>query len=93
MHDLTHVAPRIVGAPAAGPTAVGAGPSATGAAASPRFQELLERLQRLAKSQPEPAGIDSPEQLQAALRTADDGFVAAMDLRHKLEEAFRRHLP
>lgn len=65
-------------------------PSAT--EQSPRFQELLERLQKITAQQPEVEEIESPEELQDALRTADDGFVAAMDLRRQLEEAFKRHM-
>lgn len=65
-------------------------PSAT--ESSPKFQELLERLQKITAEQPEVEEIDSPEELQSALRTADDGFVAAMDLRRQLEEAFKRHM-
>ena len=61
--------------------------------ASPRFQELLERLQRLAASQPRADEVDSPETLRQALQTADEGFVAAMDLRRQLEEAFRKQTP
>ena len=57
---------------------------------SPRFQELLERLQRLTAKQPNAEEVDSPETLQQALRTADEGFVAAMDLRKQLEDAFRK---
>lgn len=59
---------------------------------APRFQELLERLQKIASEQPQADQVDSPEGLRDALRTADDGFVAAMDLRKQLEEAFRRHM-
>lgn len=59
---------------------------------SPRFQELLERLQKITQEQPKAEAIESPEQLRDALRTADDGFVAAMDLRRQLEEAFKRHM-
>jgi len=60
--------------------------------ASPKFQELLERLQKLTSAQPEPDAVDTPETLQEALRTADDGFVAAMDLRKQLEAAFQKHM-
>ncbi|MFT4840592.1 MAG: hypothetical protein ACI8UD_000594 [Planctomycetota bacterium] len=59
---------------------------------SPRFQELLERLQKITAQQPAAEEVESPEELQEALRTADDGFVAAMDLRRQLEEAFKRHM-
>lgn len=77
--------------PALNSTAVAAQPPAR-SEVSPRFQELLERLQKIASEQPQVEDIDSPEQLQNALRTADDGFVAAMDLRRQLEEAFKRHM-
>ena len=60
---------------------------------SPRFQELLERLQKITAEQPAAEEVTSPEGLQEALRTADDGFVAAMDLRRQLEDAFKRHMP
>ncbi|MFT4512078.1 MAG: hypothetical protein ACI89X_000545 [Planctomycetota bacterium] len=59
---------------------------------SPRFQELLERLQKITAQQPVAEEVESPEELQDALRTADDGFVAAMDLRRQLEAAFKRHM-
>jgi hypothetical protein len=66
-------------------------PSAT--ERSPKFQELLERLQKITASQPAAEDVESPEDLREALRTADDGFVAAMDLRRQLEDAFKRHMP
>ena len=75
------------------PPVAGAAPAR---ADSPRFQDLLERLQRLAAEQRQAQPPDEPDdadRLQQALRTADDGFTTAMDLRHKLEEAFRKHLP
>ena len=67
-------------------------PTPSQAESSPRFQELLERLQRITAEQPPAEEVGSPEELQDALRTADDGFVAAMDLRRQLEEAFKRHM-
>ena len=72
--------------------AVGAVAGSSAADASPKFQELLERLQKLTSAQPEPDAVDTPETLQEALRTADDGFVAAMDLRKQLEAAFQKHM-
>lgn len=57
------------------------------------FQRLLESLQQLRATGREVADARSPEQLKDALRAADDGFVTAMDLRKKLEEAFRGRLP
>jgi len=86
---MSDVTPRIdatTAAPAAGAQ------TASVAEASPRFQELLERLQKLTAEQPKAEDVDTPETLQQALRTADDGFVAAMDLRRQLEAAFKKHM-
>jgi len=85
MTDVTRIDPTLTSTSAA-PQA----PSKT--ESSPRFQELLERLQKITSEQPQAEDIDNPEKLQHALRTADDGFVAAMDLRKQLEEAFQRHM-
>lgn len=65
------------------------------------FERLMDSLRRLAEARPraaapgEPAGTDTTdvESLQQALRAADDGFVTAMDLRQRLEAAFRAHRP
>lgn len=57
------------------------------------FQRLLESLQKLAAEKQRASDGGGPEQLQDALRAADDGFVTAMDLRQKLEAAFRAHRP
>lgn len=61
----------------------------------PAFRRMLERLEELqAKSD---AGEDATEDetlaFMDALKKADDDFVAAMDLRRKLEEAYRRNQP
>jgi len=64
-----------------------------GHADSPAFRALLESLERLApRTEPTPA-VDDAEGLQRAIRAADDGFRQAMDLRRRLEEAFRQRLP
>ena len=84
MSDIPRIDPAEAQAPAAPQP-----PSKT--ESSPHFQDLLERLQKITSEQPEVEDIESPEQLRDALRTADDGFVAAMDLRKQLEEAFQRH--
>lgn len=75
-------------------------PSAPPTPESPSFQRLFESLQKLAAEQrratagaSEGVGAGSTEQLQQALKAADDGFVTAMDLRHKLEAAFRAQRP
>ncbi|MFK7738711.1 MAG: hypothetical protein AB8H80_00200 [Planctomycetota bacterium] len=93
MNDLDRTqsleAPSVPGANGPAPAAPAGAPPAS---ESPRFSELLERLQRLAAEQSKPDEVQGPEGLKQALRTADDGYVAAMDLRQKLEEAFRRHM-
>ena len=86
---MSDVTPRI-DAPTAAPAA--GEQTASVAEASPRFQELLERLQKLTAEQPKAEDVDTPETLRQALRTADDGFVAAMDLRRQLEAAFKKHM-
>ncbi len=86
---MSDVTPRI-DATTAAPAA--SAQTASVAEASPRFQELLERLQKLTAEQPKAEDVDTPETLQQALRTADDGFVAAMDLRRQLEAAFKKHM-
>lgn len=69
------------------------------AADSTEFRRLLEQLENLSRP-PDTAvvgkaGAEEPEvtdadDLQDALRRAEDDFVSAMDLRRQLEEAFRR---
>lgn len=88
----TELLPRIDGV--TGPVAGAPAPAATMPEAT-TFQRLLESLQQLRTTGRAVADADaqSPEQLQDALRAADDGFVTAMDLRKKLEEAFRGRLP
>ena len=56
------------------------------------FRRLLESLEELAKEHraaplPEDAGA-----VQEAMARADEGFTLAMDLRQKLEEAFRQRM-
>ncbi len=59
---------------------------------SAEFRRLLERLESLSKNREEKVVKDT-EGLRDAMRKAEDDFVAAMDLRRKLEEAFRRSQP
>lgn len=61
--------------------------------ASPAFRILLDSLERLAQRRPEPrpAALD-PEALRSAMREAESGFQQAMDLRRRLEDAFRSRL-
>jgi hypothetical protein len=83
-HPITAgVAPLDVGrtaAPAAAPESVS-------------FQRLLESMQKLAAENRRASEGADAELLQNALRAADDGFVTAMDLRQKLEAAFRAQRP
>lgn len=51
------------------------------------FRRLLENLEGLARTPS--AKITDAEDLQHALRRADDEFVTAMDLRRRLLEAVR----
>jgi len=69
------------------------GAGATGTAASSGFQALLERLQQFATSPTETPPVADADDLQVAMRAADQSFTTAMDLRRQLEEAFRRHQP
>ena len=86
MHDLTHVTAGPVG------TLLAPGqPQAGAASASTGFQALLERLQQFAKEAPAAPPVDDPDQLRAAMQRAEQSFTTAMELRQKLEEAFRRH--
>lgn len=87
MSTITDLPLGVGGAPAAAPTTT---PAATNAE-SGQFLELLERLQRLAEQHRTTPPVENADQLQAAMRSADDGFQAAMDLRRQLEHAFRRH--
>ncbi len=87
----TDLLPRVDAAPAVAPDA-----PAKAAAQSPdgsTFQRLLESLQQLRTTGRAVADANDPAQLRDAIRAADDGFVTAMDLRKRLEEAFRNRLP
>lgn len=67
-----------------------AAPSAGRSAADPGFQALLESLQQLARRQPPAADeVDDAAALHSAIERADDDFQQVMDLRRRLEEAFR----
>jgi flagellar hook-basal body complex protein FliE len=86
MHDLTHVTAGPVGA------LLAPGEQRPGApSASTEFQALLERMQQFAQESPTAPAVDDPDQLRAAMARAEASFTTAMDLRQKLEEAFRRH--
>lgn len=71
----------------------GSAPATPAPADSLSFQRLLDSLQKLTAEQRRTGGGDGAEQLQQALKAADDGFVTAMDLRQRLEAAFRAQRP
>jgi len=57
------------------------------AGASVAFRRLLERLEGLAPATA--PDVATPDDLPGALRRAEDDYLAAMDLRRRLEEAIR----
>lgn len=91
MNDVTSM--RAVGGAATIDAATPAG-AQTGIApsGSPRFQDLIDRLQKLAAEQRDANRFEDANDLTGALQTAENGFRTAMDLRRQLEEAFQRHL-
>ncbi len=58
---------------------------------SPGFQALLERLGRHLPSARPTTPVRDADELRAAVAEADASFTTAMDLRRRLEEAFRAH--
>jgi len=83
IRPLTGVSPVDAGAPSAAPRQT-----------DPlSFQRLLESLQKLTEERRRASEGGGAEHLQNALQAADDGFVTAMDLRQKLEAAFRAQRP
>lgn len=60
---------------------------------SPEFRLILERLQRLAQPESAPTPAADDEHLQDALSAADLHFADAMELRRKLESAFKALQP
>ena len=73
----------------------GDGAAKTSGSTNPKaFQNVLEELQGLAKN----AAAAAPEtkdvnEFSNAMRKAEDEFTALMDLRRRLEEAFRTRQP
>lgn len=59
---------------------------------SAEFRRLLEKLEELSKNSEEKV-VEDADDLRDALRKAEDDYISAMDLRRKLEEAFRRSQP
>jgi hypothetical protein len=75
--------PGTASAPGAAP------PSPARADASPAFRRLLESLEKLARERPATREVTDADTLQQEIARADDGFRQVMDLRRRLEEAFR----
>jgi hypothetical protein len=75
------------------PSAGTPAPNAANDNASPAFRTLLDSLQRLIEKQPKAPQVDCPDSLREALRDTDQVFAQAMDLRKRLEDAFRARLP
>ena len=80
------------GVPAPLPADAGARP-APGAAddgeRSPSFRALLESLQRFAQQQPAAETPEDPDALRSAIERVDGDYEQVMDLRRRLEDAFR----
>ena len=66
----------------------------TDPAAPSDFQKLLDDIRSVGARAEDLSGVDGPagslDDLQKAIRRADDDFVTAMDLRRQLEDAYRR---
>jgi len=60
--------------------------------ASPAFRILLDSLDRLVQAQPRAPEVQSADDLKTAIDDTDKGFQQAMDLRRRLEDAFRARL-
>lgn len=80
------------GIPGIATRAVEPGPADPPAAGDAGFRALLDKLERLARPAA-PAEVRDADGLRQALDTAADGFISAMDLRRRLEDAFRARNP
>ena len=64
---------------------------------SAEFRRLLEHLEQLGAAAPAPPSAAAPaadvDGFARALAQAEDDYVAAMELRRRLEDAFRRAQP
>ncbi len=84
---MTDTIDRIPTPPPVAPLpAAGAAPAR---AESPAFRALLDSLERLARSSTSASAVTDTDSLKRAIVDADDGFQQAMDLRRRLEDAFR----
>ena len=58
------------------------------------FRELLDQMQELARGrEADAASAPTAPEFTEAMRRADEDYVTLMDLRRRLEDAFRRHEP
>lgn len=74
------------------------GPGEGQGGSSPRpgeteFRRILEQLEQLSRPGPEKTGEPDPDDFARELRKAEDDYMSVMDLRRRLEEAFRRSQP
>lgn len=90
---MTDAMSRIGGTIPAVPTTATSNAGATAASESPAFRALLESIERLAKKPNTAEEVSDPSSLARAVADADDGFRQAMDLRRRLEDAFRAQHP
>ncbi len=62
---------------------------------SAEFRRILERLESLSPTDAAPAEarLNDTEEFLDAMRKADDDFTSVMDLRRKLEDAYRKGQP
>lgn len=65
-------------------------PAATSPADTASFRRLLESLELLAKEHRQAPPLTNAGAVPEAMARADEGYSLAMDLRHRLEEAFRQ---
>ncbi|MCA8944055.1 MAG: hypothetical protein KDB80_15935 [Planctomycetes bacterium] len=54
------------------------------------FRRLLEKLEAVAKQSKVEESVEDVDKLRDAMKQADDDFSVVMDLRKKLEDAYRR---
>ncbi|MFO1076339.1 MAG: hypothetical protein U1E73_01275 [Planctomycetota bacterium] len=85
--------PLQTGIPANAPAGSGGAPEAAPPQDSVRFRRLLESLEQLASEQRTAPPVEQAGDVPAAMARADRGFSLAMELRQRLEDAFRTRVP
>lgn len=78
---------RIDGVKGADPAQHAGKPEHTGPT---EFRRLLEKLEAVAKHSKVEASVEDVDKLRDAMKKADDDFSVVMDLRQKLEDAYRK---